>query len=151
MSQSAFGRDRSFSRMRYFVPILPLIVNIGIHRPKQQAGNYTDDIVWGALFPIHDRNSIYECGPVQAKFKSVDGPELKKYIEKVSFKGEKATAALRLFLISFSPRQMRKAKHSASCRPVMHRRAMPSSIINACLTVLICGELLEHICVSNAR
>ncbi|RWS32017.1 metabotropic glutamate receptor 3-like protein [Leptotrombidium deliense] len=48
------------------LPFLPLVAlsNV-IHWPLTRIANYSGDIVLGAIFPVHERSPVYECGRIQ--------------------------------------------------------------------------------------
>lgn len=51
----------------FLVPFLPLMATTMtvFQWPLPRITNYSGDIMIGALFPIHERNSKFECGHVQ--------------------------------------------------------------------------------------
>lgn len=51
----------------FLVPLLPLVAQIGsgIRWPLPRYTNFSGDIMFGALFPMHERNSKFECGRLQ--------------------------------------------------------------------------------------
>lgn len=46
------------------VPLLSMVVST-IQWPQPRLANYTGDIILGAVFPIHERDTRYECGRLQ--------------------------------------------------------------------------------------
>ncbi|CAG2121708.1 unnamed protein product, partial [Medioppia subpectinata] len=50
----------------FLVPLLPFVaMSAGFHWPIQRFMNYTGDILIGAMFPIHERHPLWECGHIQ--------------------------------------------------------------------------------------
>ncbi|KAI1309377.1 Metabotropic glutamate receptor 3 [Halotydeus destructor] len=51
----------------FLVPLLPLMATLGtgVLWPIPRYLNYSGDILIGALFPLHERNSQFDCGRIQ--------------------------------------------------------------------------------------